>query len=82
MQSVQSADKKSSAKTLKSQVSVGSHSLQYQVLSKRLNDQNRSALPGDAVLYDIKPPRVDYYDVFYFETRVRDMMDEYMVPFK
>ena len=47
-----------------------------------MNDQNRSALPGDAVIYDSKPPRVDYYDVFYFETRVRDMLEEYMVPFK
>ena len=34
------------------------------------------------MLYDLKPPRVDYYDVFYFETRVRDMIEEYMKPYK
>ena len=33
------------------------------------------------MLYDIKPPRTDYYDVFYFETRMRDMIEEYMEPF-
>ena len=53
---------------------------QYQILSRR--KQNKEVLPGDPLLYDNKPPRVDYYDVFYFETRVRDMMEEYMVPFK
>lgn len=34
------------------------------------------------MLYDLRPPRVDYYDVFYFETRMRDMVDEYMEPMK
>jgi len=42
---------------------------------------NKETLPGDHILYDIKPPRVDYYDVFYFETRVRDMIEDYMEPF-
>ena len=27
-------------------------------------------------------PKVDYYDIFYFETRVRDMIEEFMEPFK
>ena len=50
----------------------------YQILSRRTKD--KSILPGDHDLYDSMPPKVDYYDVFYFETRVRDMIEEYMEP--
>lgn len=50
----------------------------YQILSRRTKD--KSVLPGNSDLYDQMPPKVDYYDVFYFETRVRDMIDEYMEP--
>ena len=35
---------------------------------------------GDPQLYINYPPKVDYYDVFYFETRVRNMMEEFMIP--
>ena len=52
----------------------------WQIFSMR--DKDKSTLPGEAMLYEIKPPKVDYYDVFYFETRVRDMIEEYMEPFK
>ena len=43
--------------------------------------QDKTTLPGDPRLYEPKPPRVDYYDVFYLETRLRDMMEEYNGPF-
>ena len=33
-------------------------------------------------LYIDNPPKVDYYDVFYFETIVRNMMDEFMEPWR
>ena len=33
-------------------------------------------------MYDTKPPKVDYYDVFYFETKVRDMMSDYLEPWR
>ena len=52
----------------------------WQILSKR--NQSKDKLPGDPSLYDQHPPRVDYYDVFYFETRIRDMIEEYLTPFK
>ena len=44
--------------------------------------QDKSNLPGDPGVYEACPPRVDYYDVFYFETRVRGMIEEYMEPFR
>lgn len=50
----------------------------FKIYSSRI--QNKGKLPGDSMLYDLKPPRVDYYDVFYFETRMRDMLEEYMGP--
>ena len=43
--------------------------------------KDKNNLPGDYDLYEIKPPNVDYYDVFYFETRVRDMIEEWAEPF-
>lgn len=52
----------------------------FTILSKRT--KNYSNLPGDPSLHDSQPPRVDYYDVFYFETRMRDMIEEYMEPIK
>ena len=61
-----------------SQLTGGANGNHYAILSKRV--QNRDKLPGDPNLYDGQPPRVDYYDVFYFETRVRDMLEEYMQP--
>ena len=55
----------------------------FQVMTKRVTIKEKEAsVPGDPKLYDVKPPRIDYYDVFYFETRVRDMIEEYMEPFK
>ena len=33
-------------------------------------------------LYIDHPPKVDYYDVFYFETIVRTMMEEYLEPWR
>ena len=39
-------------------------------------------LPGHPLLYIDHPPKIDYYDVFYFETRVRDMMNEFIQPWK
>ena len=39
-------------------------------------------LVGDPELYIDHPPKVDYYDVFYFETRVREMMTEYLDPLR
>ena len=45
-----------------------------------MND--KSALPGNPDLYNEAPPRVDYYDVFYFETRVRDMIEEHTAVYK
>ena len=44
--------------------------------------KNKEILPGDQALYDFKPPKVDYYDIFYFETRMREMVEEYMDPFR
>lgn len=52
----------------------------YQIYSKRNPD--KSTLPGDPTIYEFKMPKVDYYDIFYFETRVRDMIEEFMEPFK
>ena len=63
-----------------SKAALDSNSVQYQILTKR--QQNRDKLPGDKNLYDTKPPKVDYYDVFYFETKVRDMMNEYLDPWR
>lgn len=34
------------------------------------------------MLYIENPPKVDYYDVFYFETRVREMMGEFLEPWR
>ena len=28
------------------------------------------------------PPKVDYYDVFYFETRAREMIAEFIEPWR
>ena len=70
---------RSSQKSKQSSVQPGYNSMQYQILTRRNKD--KSKLPGDPTIYDAKPPKVDYYDVFYFETRIRDMFDEYMEPF-
>lgn len=56
------------------------HPRGYKVFKGRQPDKH--ILPGDWLLYDHKPPLVEYYDVFYFETRVRDMIEEYMGPVK
>lgn len=34
------------------------------------------------MLYIKNPPKVDYYDVFYFETRVRNLIEEFMEPWR
>ena len=39
-------------------------------------------IPGDPQLYIDHPPKCDYYDVFYFESRVRDMMNEFIEPWR
>ena len=39
-------------------------------------------MPGDHDLYDFKPPKVDYYDVFYFETRMREMVEEHLEQYR
>ena len=47
-----------------------------------IEEPDMSQLPGDPVLYSEHPPKGDYYDVFYFETRVRDMINEFIEPWK
>lgn len=39
-------------------------------------------LPADPILYVDHPPKVDYYDLFYFETRVRDMITNFLEPWR
>ena len=35
---------------------------------------NKNKLPGNETYYNTHPPVVAYYDIFYFETRMRDMI--------
>ena len=45
----------------------------HPIISKE-GEKNLDKLPGDRTLYVNNAPKVDYYDVFYVETRVRDMV--------
>lgn len=35
---------------------------------------DKSKLPGKEAFFNKWPPNIDYYDLFYFETRMRDMI--------
>ena len=39
---------------------------------------DKSKLPGAAKFYTEHPPTIQYYDIFYFETKMRDMIQECM----
>ena len=54
----------------------------FPVKSSLEADRNMSKLPGDPELYIDHPPKVDYYDVFYFESRTRDMLNEFIEPWR
>jgi len=38
--------------------------------------KDKDKLPGSENYYNTHPPVVAYYDIFYFETRMRDMIQE------
>lgn len=37
-------------------------------------------VPSDAILYSKDPPKIDYYDMFYFETIMREIVQEILEP--
>ena len=37
-------------------------------------------LPGVEEHFELHQPKVDYYDIFYMETRMRAMLDEILTP--
>lgn len=45
-------------------------------------DRDLRKIPGEAFLYFKNPSKVDYYDLFYFETRMRAMVGEFMEPWR
>ena len=52
----------------------------YTIKSRK--EKELDNLVGDEELYIDHPPKVDYYEVFYFETRARDMINEFIEPWR
>ena len=58
--------------------SAGKDSIAYKILTDKA--KKRFELPGEEVHFQPHPVRVDYYDIFYMETRMRAMLDEILTP--
>lgn len=58
--------------------SAGKDSIHYKILTNRSNKDIN--LPGTSEHFTPKQPKIDYYDIFYMETRLRAMLDEILTP--
>ena len=45
-----------------------------------VKNPNMGRVPSDAILYSKDPPKIDYYDMFYFETIMREIVQEILEP--
>ena len=58
--------------------SAGKDSIHYKILTNRSHKDIN--LPGTTEHFTPHQPRIDYYDIFYMETRMRGMLDEILTP--
>lgn len=61
--------------------SLKTEAAKHPIISAK-GEKNFAELPGDPILYVNNAPKVDYYDMFYFETRMRDMIQGYIEPLR
>ena len=52
------------------------------MLSGGKKDRENVSLPGSPSINKKKPVRIDYYDVFYFESMMRDMIEQTFAPIR